>query len=77
MLHIQADFLKTAGKMKPMHCVNNGPVHRLRSADELHKEVCAGAPNQNNGIHLPAKSPGKCRLSPAGKAADCVIRSTN
>ena len=56
MLHIQADFSKKAGKMKPMHCVNNGPVYRLRSAEELHKEVCEGAPNQNNGNFEPYKA---------------------
>ena len=49
MLQIQADFAKSAGKMKPMHAVNNGPVHRLASIEELHKEKALGAPNQNSG----------------------------
>jgi len=35
MNRITVDFNETCGKVKPMHCVNNGPVHKFSSENRI------------------------------------------
>ena len=34
MEHVTVDMGKSVGRVKPMHCVNNGPEHRLNAQDQ-------------------------------------------